>query len=220
MEASPWLEDNQWILDLARDNRIILGFVGSLDVKDSGFAANLARFSKNPLFRGIRLSGTTIRSALLSQPAFASLERLSAADLSLDALGDATMLGPVASLAERLPRLRIVIDHLPFDGDLGESLKRLREKTNVFAKVSNVPRRVDGVVREDLAYYRAKLDELWDAFGPDRVIYGSNWPVSNNVAPYAVAWKLVREYFQARGSEASEKYFQRNSKAAYKWIER
>jgi len=62
VEASVWLDDNQCILDLARDNPIIKGFVGHLEPGDS-FRKNLERFSKNPLFRGVRLSGRTIAAA-------------------------------------------------------------------------------------------------------------------------------------------------------------
>ena len=64
IEASPWLEDNQWVLDLAKDNRIIVGFVGHLEPGADGFKENLARFGKNELFRGIRLEGSVIADGI------------------------------------------------------------------------------------------------------------------------------------------------------------
>src|SRR5438067_44882 len=82
VEASVWLEDNQWVLDLARDNPLIKGFVGHLEPGDS-FRENLESFSKNPLFRGIRLSGRTI-AANVSRPDFvADLQQLADRDLQL-----------------------------------------------------------------------------------------------------------------------------------------
>src|SRR6187401_239391 len=54
VEASEWVEDNQWILDLAAKDKRIVGFAGNLDPLSPEFAANLKRFSANPLFRGIR----------------------------------------------------------------------------------------------------------------------------------------------------------------------
>ena len=54
VEASKWLEDNQWILDLAAAEPFIVGFVGHLE-PTADFKNNLNRFSANPLFRGIRL---------------------------------------------------------------------------------------------------------------------------------------------------------------------
>jgi L-fuconolactonase len=90
VESNAWLEDNQWILDLARDNPVIKGFVGHLEPGDS-FRQNLERFSKNRLFRGIRLSGRAIALGL-SRPDFAAdLQRLVDSDLQLDAIGDHTV---------------------------------------------------------------------------------------------------------------------------------
>ena len=58
---------------------------------------------------------------------------------------------------------------------------------------------------------------MWNVFGADRLIYASNWPVSNKLAPYGTVIAVVREYFAAKGAEASEKYFWKNSLAAYRW---
>ena len=102
-------------------------------------------------------------------------------------------------------------------------LFRSRElaKRNVFVKVSVVARRVDGKVPTDLAIYKPRLDLIWDIFGEDRLLYASDWPNSaGNWVPYATELAIVREFFQAKGRTASEKYFWKNSIAAYKWIKR
>jgi hypothetical protein len=59
------------------------------------------------------------------------------------------------------------------------------------------------------------LDRLRNEFGEDRLIYGSNWPVSDRGAPYEVVFPLVREYFAGKGEVAMEKYFWRNALVAY-----
>ena len=61
VEASPWVEDNQWLLDLAKDNGVIVGVVGRLLLTDADFAKHLARFAKNPLYRGIRVNEGELR---------------------------------------------------------------------------------------------------------------------------------------------------------------
>jgi len=71
-----------------------------------------------------------------------------------------------------------------------------------------------------VAFYTPMLDILWDAFGEDRLVYGSNWPVSDVGGDYAQVFAIVSEYFGAKGAQAREKYFWRNAKAAYKWIDR
>src|SRR5215469_13544347 len=54
IEASPWLEDNQWVLDIAAKDKIIVGTVGDIEPGTPEFRKNLERFHRNPLFRGIR----------------------------------------------------------------------------------------------------------------------------------------------------------------------
>ena len=99
-------------------------------------------------------------------------------------------------------------------------LAELARRPNVFAKISNVVRRVDGRIIEDPAHYRPALDALFDLFGPDRVVFGSNWPVSDRVAPYAAVHRVVADYFAGKGAVVAEKYFWRNSHAAYHWLRR
>lgn len=220
VEASPWLEDNQWILDLAKDHPVILGFVGHLEPGQPEFKQNLARFASNPLFQGIRLGDKLLHSCLEDEASMADLRRVADADLAVDVLGNGPMLLDVARLSDRIPALRIVVDHLPFDSPPRGSLQALGGRPHVYAKVSGVVRKVEGKVPDDAAFYTKSLDELWEVFGADRVVYASNWPVCERIAPYATVLKVVREYFEGKGAMVAEKYFRTNSKVAYKWKSR
>ena len=221
IESNALLEDNQWVLDLAAHNPLIVGFVGHLDPGSSSFSEQLTRFARNPLLRGIRLSGRAISSGL-SQPAFlAGLQQLADRDLQMDAIGDHTLFRDLITVSDRLPRLRIVIDHLPFE--LGKDETAFRElggRPQVYAKVSGVLRRSGERTPLEVSFYRDSLDSLWETFGRDRLLYGSNWPVSNRFAPYPAVLKIVEEYFTQKGTEASERYFWKNSITAYKWVDR
>ncbi len=75
------------------------------------------------------------------------------------------------------------------------------------------------VFRPTLAFYQKSLDELWTNFGVDRLVYASNWPVSDKLAPYKNVLELVQAYFATKGPEATEKFFWKNSKAAYRWVD-
>lgn len=220
VEASPWLEDNQWVLDLAKAHPIIVGTVGHLEPGKPEFRNQLARFWRNPLFRGIRLGEKPLHAALNDRDAMADLRRVADADMALDALGGGTLLSDVAKLSDAIPALRIVVDHLPFDTAPPGVLEYLHKRSNVFAKVSGVVRLVNGSVPDSADFYRKPLDELWDVFGPERLIYASNWPVCEQIAPYATVLKVVREYFDDKGATAAQKYFRTNSVTAYKWISR
>ncbi|NOT58961.1 MAG: amidohydrolase family protein [Acidobacteria bacterium] len=227
VEASPWVEDNQWILDLAKEHSSIVAFIGNLKLGQPEFAAQLKRFSANPLFRGLRLSEGTIVAGIGERAFEMDIQRLGERAMTLDVLGGAAMLPNVIKLAKLAPRLRIVIDHLPFAAwdeapeTMRTALGEVARLPQVYAKVSNVVRRDNGGnVITDLAHYRASLDVLWQLFGADRLVYGSNWPVSERVAPYVTCHQIVAEYFNSQGKTASEKFFWRNSRRAYGWLAR
>lgn len=217
VEASPWLEDNQWILDLAQHHPVIRGFAGHLDPGRPDFAANLDRFRKHRLFLGIRVGGALLSKELGNPVFLADMKRLADANLELDVLGGPAPYADTARLSDRVPGLRIVLNHLPNDAPRDPlALAALKNRPSVYGKVSGVLRRVDGKVPLDAGFYRGSLDELWDAFGEDRLVYASNWPVSDLVAPYPQILGVVQTYFAGKGPAAAEKYFWKNAHAAYR----
>jgi len=228
VEASEWVEDNQWILDLAAKEPFIVGFVGNLQPGSEDFGSNLERFSANPLFRGIRPRGANIGNFEKAN-FLADIERLADKDLEIDLLIGQEGLPDVAFLASRIPELRIVINHIAGvriddkspDPVWTEGMQKAAEHSNVYCKVSGL---VESTQRspapDDVGYYTPTLDVLWEAFGEDRLVYGSNWPVSERFADYATVQRIVMEYFKTKCQEATEKYFWKNAKTAYKWIVR
>jgi predicted TIM-barrel fold metal-dependent hydrolase len=140
-----------------------------------------------------------------------------------------SLLSAVVRLTDLIPSLRVVIDHLPQMKEpktssdrsaVQAALRELGKRPQVYAKVSEVLRRLEGRVPEDLTFYRATLDELWEIFGPDRLMYGSDWPNSDLWGAYPKALKVVREYFASKGDAVTEKIFWKNSLAAYRWKKR
>jgi L-fuconolactonase len=233
VECSTWLEDNQWVLDVADKDTIMVGTVGNLEPGKPEFPRQLERFHKNPLFRGIRYGNLWGRNlgAELEKPQFiADLKMLADAGLELDTANpNPRLLADVVRLTDLVPSLRVVVDHLPSlprpqDPDAratcDASLKELGQRPQVYVKVSEVLRRSDGKIAYDLGAYRAKLDEIYDTFGPDRLLYGSDWPNSDPFGTYGQVLSIVREYFTAKGREVAEKYFWKNSIAAYRWVRR
>ncbi|MBZ5619218.1 MAG: amidohydrolase family protein [Acidobacteriia bacterium] len=233
VECSTWLEDNQWVLDIAAKETIIVGTVGDLEPGQPEFRNQLERFHRNPLFRGIRYGNLWGRDlgAQLSTPEFvAGLKALADAGLVLDTANpNVALIDAVVRVTDRVPGLRVVIDHLPQLNPPAEAaardryradLRELGKRPQVYVKISEVLRRVDGRVPEDLDFYRSRLDELFGVFGEDRVLYGSDWPNSDQWAPYPRILNVVREYFTGKGPAIAEKYFWKNSVAAYRWVKR
>jgi L-fuconolactonase len=231
IECSGWLEDNQWVLDVAAADTVMMGTVGHLTPGPPEFVGQLERFHKNPLFRGIRYGLGGRAGQQVDRAEFiADLKTLADADLVMDTANPSVeLLANVVRVSDKVPNLRIVVDHLPqmlrptegaAQASYDASMKALRERPQVYVKVSEVLRKVDDKIPTDLAFYRPRLDEVLDVFGIDRVLYGSDWPNGDQWLPVPVGFKIVQEYFMAKGRPAAEKYFWRNSVKAYKWVKR
>jgi L-fuconolactonase len=231
VEASPWLEDNQWVLDLAAREPFVVGVVGNLPIGTQPFAGHLKRFAVNRLFRGIRARDINLSKMVADEACLADLRRLSTQGLSLDLVGGLETFSAAARLAQAIPDLRIVIDHLAgvrIDGNAppADWLREMRtaaQHRNVFAKISGL---VEGTGRSDssapaeVEFYRPVLDAIWESFGADRLIYGSNWPVSERFAPLSRVQQIVSGYFTKKGREVIEKVFAKNASTAYRWANR
>ncbi len=233
VECSPWFEDNLWVLDVAAKDSIMVGTIGNIDPTLADFGSRLEQLHRNPLFRGIRygnLWGWNLADGISRPQIVSNLKLVADAGLTMDTANpDAALLAAAVRLSDKVPSLRIVIDHLPqyelpqdthTRAAVQASLRELGQRPRVYIKVSEVLHPVDGRVRMELAPYRARLDEIWETYGPDRLVYGSDWPNSDHSAPLNQELKVVREYVEARGREATEKLFWRNSVAAYRWIKR
>ncbi len=225
VEASRWVEDNQWILDLAANEPFIVGFVGNLSPNDTDFEDNLNKFSANPLFRGIRLGGGLMQS-LSDANLVKNIEKLAEKELTLDLLINPEALKHLPALVEHIPTMRVVINHIagvrvdgnPPDAAWVSAIQEAARYPKVYCKVSGLAEHTGQTpAPEDVAYYTPTIDVLWDAFGEDRLIYGSNWPVSERFAQYKVVQKIVDDYFSTKDDEIREKYFWQNAKEAYQF---
>ncbi|MFD1140984.1 amidohydrolase family protein [Larkinella insperata] len=233
VEASPWLDDNQWVLDQAAQDPMIIATVGNLEPGQPPFRQQLERFQRNPLFRGIRygnLWGHDL-ARQVSDPRFiADLQVIARAGLTLDTANPNTaLLAAIVRVTDQVPGLRVVIDHLPqmlqpqdtrARQTIQAHLQELSGRPQVYVKISEVLRRVDGKIPQELSFYRERLDELFGLFGENRLLYGSDWPNSDQWLSFEAGLNLVRDYFTAKGRTVSEKYFWKNSIAAYHWRKR
>ena len=224
VEASPWIEDNLWVLDVAGRDTIIVGVIGNLEPEKPEFQEYLERYHKNPLFRGIRcgnLWGRDITQQVESPAFINGLRLLAQADLVMDTANPRlSLLQAMVRATDKVPNLRVVLDHLPAlapaetaaDRAVLETvLRELGARPQVYVKLSGIIHRVKGQVSTDLGTYRDWLDRLMAVFGEDRVVFGSDWPNSDGVAPVDKVFAIAKEYFASRPRVVAEKYFWKNS---------
>jgi L-fuconolactonase len=231
VEASSWVEDNLWLLETAQTDTIMVGVIGRLQPEKPEFAEYLERYHKNPLYRGIRIN-ISARNHLMPQldisPVVNNLKLLAQSDLVLETANPSIeLLQTVVRVNDLVPELRIVIDHLPVMDPTPEeapvyrsTLEQIRQRPNLFVKLSEILHRVDGNVAKDLASHRERLDYLMQVFGEDRIIFGSDYPNSVGTATIGEVVSLVKQYFATQPRSVAEKYFWKNSLRCYKWTKR
>jgi L-fuconolactonase len=233
VEASPWVEDNLWVLEVEEKDPIMVGTIGNLQPEKPEFKEYLDRYHKNRLFLGIRYGnnwGYNLVGQVENPTFIEGLKQVQQADLTMDTANPRPdLLEAVLKMTDKVPGLRIVVDHLPsmfarLDANgraaVEGTLRELAKRPRVYVKLSEVLRMVDGKASTDPALYKPTLDYLFDMFGEDKVIFGSDWPNQFAADNLPAIVKIVQDYFRTKSRAAAEKYFWRNSVAAYKWMKR
>lgn len=234
VEASPRVEDNDWLLQLAAGDRFLVGIIGRLSsgmVPLSGeFREQVQKYSRNPLFRGIRIGSGALRD-MLDRSDFAALQLLAEHNLVLEVNGGPDTPGLIGAVAGRVPTLRWVLNHIgniritrePPPPDWCEGIAAAGRHPNVYCKISAL---VEGAARDgerapdDVAFYRPYTDVVWNAFTEERVIYGSNWPVSERAGDYFTVQRLAMEDAASRSTTALARFCHTNAQTVYAWPER
>ena len=225
VEASTRMSDNQWILDLVKNepDRYI-GLVGSLEVGTPDFAENLKQLSSDPRFVGIRLRDKPGGEEFFNEAVWRDLMFMAELGQTLDVLMHNFSLEDVDEIARKVPALKIIINHVAgatIDGERvdpvwAKDLAQVAKNPNVFCKVSGLFQQSHlQPSPKDLAFYKPVLDELWSVFGEDRLIYGSNWPVTMRGGSYASYMALVMEYLEPKGQASMSKVLAENAYQFY-----
>jgi len=225
VEASPWVEDNLWVLMMIESEPMIVGMVGNLDPVKPEFREYLERYRKNKLFLGIRYGnvwkGQDLVAAIQKPECIDNLKAFAETGLTLEVANPRLdLIETTLRLKDKVPNLRIVLGHLQAMGLPAEpkvlegyaaTLRELKQR-GVFVKVSGLYRpRNAGDVPYDVKAYKPVMDFIWDIFGEDLLVYsGRN----------RAALEILRAYFDAKSLAASEKYFWKNSVRAFRWVRR
>src|ERR1700733_6296620 len=180
VEASPWLEDNLWILEVIQNEPIIVGMIGNINPTKPDFGEYLERFHRNKLFLGIRYGnvweGDSLVAALDNPQFIANMKLFAQTGLTLEVANPRfDLIAATVRLTDKVPELRVVLGHLqalplPTAPDVmktySANLRELRRR-KVYAKVSGLPRPSDGQSESDPASYKPMFDFIWDIFGED-----------------------------------------------------
>ena len=186
------LAETKWLLGLADRYPFIAGVVGWVDLRSADLDAQLEAVAGHPRLVGVRHVVQAEPDDFLARPEVRrGIGRLEHFGLAYDILVYARQLPRAIECAAALPSARLVLDHLG-KPDVGSGafaewrsdLNRLAEQPNVFAKLSGLVTEADwrGWTPVSLRPY---VDAAFDAFGADRLMIGSDWPVCTVAGTYA-----------------------------------
>ncbi len=231
VESSSWIDENLWYLEMCRTDPIMMGVCGTLDSGLSIFGKYLEHFHKDPRFRAIRARifpfyDENNGRVTLKPEHVNNLKLVAQADLTLDTANPSMgLMRANVMLADAIPNLRIIMDHLPSFDPTPENQKAyetviqdMAECPNIFVKLTEVyhPRLSDGAIVRDFETLRTRLEFLYGAFGEDRVLFGSDYPNSYGVATIAEEVSLMKRFFSIKSRESAEKFFWKNAMRIYK----
>lgn len=223
VQARQTLEETRWLLELADSHDRIKGVVGWVDLRSDQVADQLRQFKNNRKFVGVRhvVQDEPDPQFMLNSAFIGGLGLLREYELTYEILVFPKQLPAAIEVVRRFPDQPFVLDHIakPFirDGTLEPWSKHIRE----LGKCPNVQCKLSGMVTEakwgrwetnDFAPY---LDLVFEAFGEDRLMVGSDWPVCLLSGSYEDVIGLVQNYLQQFSESTQRRIFGENAARFY-----
>jgi L-fuconolactonase len=219
VQASNSLAETRWLLELADQNSFIAGVVGWVDLSADGIDDQLDEFAAHPRFKGVRhLVESEPEDDWLVQPkVLANLRTLAGRGITYDLLVHARHLKYASIVADSCPELRLVVDHLAKPpiargeiDDWSRGLREIASRSNVWCKLSGLVTEADwiGWRVEDL---KPCVDFALEVFGPQRMMFGSDWPVCLLAASYDQAFDAAQSLLAELSEEDRRNIFAANA---------
>jgi len=203
VQARQSVAESRWLLDLAAAHPFVRGVVGWVDLRSDRVGDDLSALAADPTFVGVRhvVQDEPDPRFVLGQAFVHGLRQLRHHGLTYDLLLYPEQLSAAIELVGLLPDQPFVVDHLAkpriaigeLDGWAGD-IRAIARHEHVCCKVSGLVTEAvwRGWKRDDFTPY---LDVVLDAFGPERLMVGSDWPVCLLAGEYADVMAIPREFF-------------------------
>ncbi len=224
VQARQSLEETRWLLSLADTTPAMLGVVGWIDLRADDLDQQLAEFLGHPKLVGFRhvIQGES-DPLFMQNPAFIrGLQLLAQHNLRYDLLIFAHQLPAAIEMLKAVPELHVVIDHIAKpDIKTGADFDQWAENMQSIASLPNTHCKVSGMVTEaDWHNWQQKtfapyLSKVLEAFGPERIMFGSDWPVCLVAAEYSEVKNIINEYVSGLSSTHQALVMGGNAKRFY-----
>ncbi len=204
VQAAPTTAETEFLLDLARQTPFVGGVVGWVDLQSEDAAPSIARLATSGKLVGLRPMIQDIADDrwMLSSKLAPALTAMEESNLVFDALIKPRHLPVLADFLGRYPKLRVVVDHGAKPDIASVNLLSWTTGIREIARTSRAYCKLSGLVTEagrswSIQSLRPCADVLLDAFGADRLMWGSDWPVLNEASDY-LSWMHAADVLTER----------------------
>lgn len=204
VQARQSLEETDWLLGLAEEYDLIKGVVGWVDLQSPQVGQQLAKYANNPKFKGVRhvVHDEPDDQFMLRSEFLRGLGLLADLNLTYDLLLYPRHLPVAVEVVKQFPRQRFVLDHIAKPSIKAGQLAPWEADIRALARSNNVLCKVSGMVTEaawkqwTFENFKPYLDVIFDSFGTDRLMFGSDWPVCTVSGTYSEVVGLIRQYLE------------------------
>jgi predicted TIM-barrel fold metal-dependent hydrolase len=209
-DAADAVAETRWLAGLAPEWPLLRAIVGAGELTSPGFAAELDQhLAATPLFRGIRDLSFDFDPSAGPEELEPGLRALAGRDLAWEATCPWEGMGTVLECARRHPDLRVMLVHVGVPPAAGEGRREWARAVSALATAANVQVKISGLGtpyhRLDPEATRPAIEHCLAAFGPERCVWGSNFPVDRLYGSYREALELVASAALGAGLSRGER---------------
>ncbi|NKI25802.1 amidohydrolase family protein [Arenibacter sp. 6A1] len=223
VQADQTLEETDFLLDLAQENDFIKGVVGWVDLRNPELEDDLSKYSEHPKLKGYRhiVQGEADPNFLLRPNFLRGISMLEKYQATYDILVFPHQLGAVLEFVKKFPHQKFVIDHIAkpyikdgfYDG-WALLMQEIGTQENVYCKLSGMTTEADYKqwTAEQITPY---MELVLNAFGSNRLLYGSDWPVCLVAGNYEKTKAVVTNFISKLSPHEQEAIMGKNAVSFY-----
>jgi L-fuconolactonase len=223
VHARQSLAETQWLLNLADQHSFIKGVIGWVDLCSPDVEEQLIQFSGNPKLVGIRhvIHDEQDENFMLRKSFLRGIAYLKKFGLTYDILVFPQHLPNTIQLVSQFPEQVFILDHIAKPPIKDQKISPWKEHIEELARFRNVYCKLSGMVSEanvknwKQEEFNPYLNVVFDAFGTDRLLIGSDWPVCTLAGPYKQIMQVVIDYIRTFPDQDKKKILGENAIRAY-----
>ena len=224
VQARQSMKETLWLLDLAESTDLIKGVVGWIDLKSENLTQQLDELSSYTKLVGFRhvIQGESSPDFMQNPDFIRGLKILADKGYRYDLLILSHQLSAAAEMLAHVPNLHVVIDHIAKPNiESGKDFESWEQGMALLAQNPNCYCKLSGMVTEanwsnwQKHDFQPYMTSVWDLFGEQRIMFGSDWPVCLVAARYEQVKQLVIDFITTHTPEAQDNIFAENARQFY-----